>query len=351
MNPAYILYNFQNDSSFIKKDREIISNHFKVLDFVFSPKKKILTPITIACQLVYIIIHWNKYQVILSQIAGYHTFIPSLLSSLKLKKHLIILHGTESNIIPEIRYGNLQKPVLKWFTKYSILNATKLLPVSYSLIENSTTYFLENNAQLGLKKIISNFHSPYQVIHNGLDVSQFNILKEQRKENSFLTVALDLNLEKNVKLKGIDLIFELARLNTTHNFTILGSNIVFNYDNSLPNVKIIGKVPHNELIKYYNQHKYYLQLSLSESFGMSLCEAMLCGCIPIVSNTGMMPAIIEDKGYILKKRDLNLLIKLIESIVLETKEKNPAEIRNLIIQKYDIKIREKLLFDLLNQIT
>jgi glycosyltransferase involved in cell wall biosynthesis len=351
MNPAYIVYNFQNDSSFIKKDREIISNHYKVLDFVFSPKKKILTPIYIIYQLAYMLVHWNNFQVILSQIAGYHTFIPSLLSSLKLKKHLIILHGTDSNSIPEISYGNLQKPILKWFTKYSILNATMLLPVSHSLIDNCTTFFLENNARFGLKNIIPNFQKPFQVIHNGLDVSQFHILKGQRQENSFLTVALDLNLDKNVKLKGIDLILELARLYPTLYFTILGSDIISNYDNSLPNVKVIGKVPHNELIKHYNQHEYYFQLSLSESFGMSLCEAMLCGCIPIVSHTGIMPEIIEDKGYILKKRDLNLLIKLIDSIILETNEKDPLEIRNLIVKKYDIKIREKLLADLIKKIT
>ena len=340
-----ILYNYQRKSSFIVKDREILFSQFDVIDFVFDPKSKAITPLFLLTQLFFLLIKWRKYDIIISQIAGYHTFLPSLLSFFNLKKHIIILHGTDCNVIPEIQYGNLQKPILKWFTRESISKATLLLPVSKFLIENQSTYYTDQNALFGLKNIIHKFDTPYQVIFNGVDTPLFYVTNTNRESKSFLTIALDLNIEKNVKLKGIDLILNFAKKNEDFRFTILGSESIFGYDNNLPNVKIIGKVPQDNLIIHFNNHKYYLQLSISESFGLSLCEAMLCGCIPIVSNVGMMPEIVEDKGFILMSRDQVQINNLLHTICQDKKEIDQFLIRELILKKYSFPIRrEKLLF-------
>ncbi len=340
-----LFYNIQNDSSFVKNDRQIILNNYNVIDFVFSQKSKILTPFTFFHQLVQIILYWNKYHIILSQIAGYHTLIPSLLSYLKLKKHIIILHGTDCNIIPEIGYGNLQKPVLKWFTKQSILKANLLLPVSHSLVDNKSEYYTENKISLGLRKNIVGFNTPYTIIHNAVEADKFRIITTDREPFTFITVAFGLEKKKNVLLKGVDLIIDLAKKNPEYTFTILGSNSIYNYKNDLKNVTIIPKVAHNKLIDYYNQNKYYLQLSISESFGLSLCEAMLCGCIPIVSDVGIMPEIVEDKGFILMSRDQVQINNLLHTICQDKKEIDQFLIRELILKKYSFPIRrEKLLF-------
>jgi len=348
MSLKTIIYNYQKDSSFIKKDRFIISTHYEVINYRFSTSKKILTPLLLVHHFVFLLYHWFKYDIIVSHIAGYHTFIPSLLSFLKLKKHIIILHGTDSNIIPEINYGNLQKPYLKWFTKFSIKHATILLPVSLSLIDNQSMYYSGQNARFGLKSIIHDFNTKFEVIHNGLDCDLFKIIHLDRDPSSFMTVALDLHLEKNVKLKGIDLILQLAKAFPEFNFTIIGSQKIFGYNDSLNNVKLIGKVSQEDLIQHYNSHKFYFQLSISESFGLSLCESMLCGCIPIVSNVGMMHDIIEDKGYILEKRDFNELKKLITQILSNPKNISQQNLRNLVINKYAENIRKEKLINVIS---
>jgi glycosyltransferase involved in cell wall biosynthesis len=350
MKSDCILYNFQNDSTFIKADREILSSEYKILNFKYSPKSKLSTIGTTFYQLFYILQNWNKYPIIISQIAGLHTFTPSLLSFLKFKKHLIILHGTDSNIIPEINYGNLQKPYLKWFTKFSIKHATLLVPVSLSLIESQSKYNTDKNARFGLRNIIQDFNTQFEVINNGLDGSLFKIINFNRSPETFLTVALDLHLEKNVKLKGVDLILQLAKAFPELSFTIIGSEKIYGYDDSLNNVKLIGKVSQEELIQHYNSHKFYFQLSMSESFGLSLCEAMLCGCIPIVSNVGMMHEIIEDEGYILEKRDFNELKEIFFQIVNNPKIISQQKLRNLIIDKYSKDIRKEKLLNLLNKL-
>ncbi|MBK9734236.1 MAG: glycosyltransferase [Saprospiraceae bacterium] len=265
-----------------------------------------------------------------------------------LKQHFIILHGTDCNIIPEIKYGNLGKPVLRWFTGESIKKATILLPVSISLIENDSDYYTKNGILLGLNKSLPNFKTPYKVINNGLDYNEFYITEEKRNPNTFLTVAFGLENGKNLKLKGIDLILNFAKDNPEYEITILGSNSIFKYEHNLKNVTLVGKVNHGEMIKYYNNHKYYLQLSISESFGLSLCEAMLCGCIPIVSNVGIMPTIIDKYGYVLQKRNPVELNKLIQSLIYENNHSIGMIGAEHIKTKYDIKLREKALLDLLS---
>jgi glycosyltransferase involved in cell wall biosynthesis len=129
-----------------------------------------------------------------------------------------------------------------------------------------------------------------------------------------MTVALGLENKRNVLLKGIDLILELAKNNPDYTITIIGSDSIYGYNDSLKNVKLIGKVAHNELISYYNKNQFYLQLSISESFGLSLCEAILCGCVPIVSNVGMMPQIVENQKFVLNKKCVIELQNLINEV-------------------------------------
>ncbi len=346
-----LIYNFQENSSFINSDRTIIASKYNVYDFQFYSNYKITYPVLFIWQSIFLIYHWNKYNLIISQISGFHTYIPSLLSFFKLKKHIIILHGTDCNIIPEIKYGNLQRPILKWYTKKSIQNANLLLPVSESLINNASEYYNEHQISLGLNRNIFGLRTPIQVVHNGIETNTFVIKNSYREPNTFLTVAIGLDSQKNVKLKGIDLILSWAEKNPNNKVTIVGSECIFNYNNKLKNVKVIGKVNQHELKQYYNENKYYLQLSISESFGLSLCESMLCGCIPIVSNTGMMPEIIEDKGYVLMKRNLTLLTKLINSIFIDKTEKDIFEIRNLIVKKYSISLRSKKLLSSIDHLT
>jgi glycosyltransferase involved in cell wall biosynthesis len=75
---------------------------------------------------------------------------------------------------------------------------------------------------------------------------------------------------------------------------------------------------------------------------------MLCGCIPIVSNVGMMRDIIEDEGYILEKRDFNELKKLITLILSNPKIISQENLRNLIINKYAENIRKEKLINVIS---
>jgi glycosyltransferase involved in cell wall biosynthesis len=80
-------------------------------------------------------------------------------------------------------------------------------------------------------------------------------------------------------------------------------------------------------------------LSISEGFPNAICEAMLCGCIPLGSNVAAIPKIIGNEGYILKKRSVEDLEKLIQQA--ESFQSGEFKPREQIITHFPIEKRQK----------
>jgi len=60
-------------------------------------------------------------------------------------------------------------------------------------------------------------------------------------------------------------------------------------------VILVGKVPHDDLLYWFNSARFFISGSYYEGGGTALCEAMSCGCVPIVTD---IPAfrMITDNG-------------------------------------------------------
>jgi glycosyltransferase involved in cell wall biosynthesis len=61
-----------------------------------------------------------------------------------------------------------------------------------------------------------------------------------------------------------------------------------------PFVHLVGRVDHNELVHWYNSADFFVLGSYDEATNISLCEAMSCGCVPIVTD---IPAFRAMTGY------------------------------------------------------
>ena len=278
---------------------------------------------------------------------GYWSVLPSLLGKLFKKPVYIILHGTDCTAFPSINYGSLRKPLLKKACEITYHYATTLLPVSESLIYSSNTYSTFKNTTehlQGIKHFFPQINTPYKVILNGVN-DQFwhqesHIVKQP---NTFITVIST----GQFTLKGGDLILEVAPLFPSHTFTFAGMDCPTDI---IPpdNVLFLGKVSPEELRTLFSTSTYHFQLSISEGFGMSLCEAMLCGCIPIGSAVNMIPEIIGETGFILEKRSMKDLTTLLKQIA--TEQNNTAlgkSARTQIISDFSI---EKRAFKLLKEV-
>jgi len=49
-------------------------------------------------------------------------------------------------------------------------------------------------------------------------------------------------------------------------------------------IRLVGKVLHDEMQMWYNSADFIISSSHYEGSGMAVCEAMSCGCIPVVTN-------------------------------------------------------------------
>jgi glycosyltransferase involved in cell wall biosynthesis len=264
-------------------------------------------------QLIFILININA-SIHICQFAGYHSFLPALFSRILKKKSVIVAGGTDCVSFPEIGYGNFHKKILGRFTCLSYRLSDAILPVDESLIESENVYSENHSKKQGIKNHCKNLKTNFSVIYNGYSGDFWKNSGKSEFIGDIISVSAGMNEKRRYILKGIDLLVELAKNNGHLTITLVGGlNLpegVF-----LPeNVKLIGACNAEQLKELYSSHKYYAQLSISEGFPNAICEAMLCGCIPIGSNVAASPKIIGKEGFILNQRSAEELEKLLSHI-------------------------------------
>jgi glycosyltransferase involved in cell wall biosynthesis len=81
-------------------------------------------------------------------------------------------------------------------------------------------------------------------------------------------------------------------------------------------VILLGRLPYKELEKYYRAADFFLLGSYREGSGFSLCEAMACGCIPIVSNIPSFKKMTDDGecGFLFPPGDEKELYKILMNL-------------------------------------
>ncbi len=344
MESNRLIYVHVGLSSFVRKDIKILEKHYSlsIQEFDLTNKKRL--PFTFLKQGWMLLRSLRKSKGVVVQFAGYQSYLPTLISRFYKKPCVLILGGTDTVSFPSIAYGNFNKKYLRVATRKSLERAAHLIPVSETLVEYEYTYQSDDFPMQGYK-----FHAPsvktdVTTVYNGYDSDGWSI-SPQKEPLSFVTVAADLGSRFGLKLKGIDLILEVAGSFPNYTFYIVGGDKI---TLALPkNVIAIGNMPHDELPSFIAQKQFYLQLSMSEGFPNALCEGMLSGCVPIVSNVGAMPMILGGTGYILGKKDVAELAKLLSDA---TKNYNPAQslqVRERILENYPLHRRESELIECL----
>ncbi|HSJ69372.1 MAG TPA: glycosyltransferase family 4 protein [Anditalea sp.] len=337
-----IIYTFPSYNTHVYKDIRMLESIHKVkaLSFTNDP---IRLPFYFILQFFQLLIYAPKTSHYLCYQGGYHSLLPVMFGRTFCKKVYVQCSGTDAMHMPELNYGNYRKRWLRDSTIYSFKNCSKILPVTKTLILQEYKYSSFISPHQGLKNLVPYLETPIEVIHKGFDSRLWMDKGSHRPENSFITVAREISRDKKALIKGMDLLQQLAEAKPEASFTIIGDAL---YYSPLPNIKIIGKISSEKLLEEYNNHQFYLQLSMSDGFPDALAEAMLCGCIPIGSSVGAIPEIIGDAGFILEKKDTALLLKLVNRL----KRSNLHALRILasfrIKTHYNIEDRKKALLDL-----
>ena len=97
-------------------------------------------------------------------------------------------------------------------------------------------------------------------------------------------------------------------------------------------VVLIGKIPHNNLQAWYNSADFIISGSHYEGSGVAICEAMSCGCIPVLTNINSFRTMTGDGrcGWLYEKGNIDdLLAALSKTITSDL----PSE-REKVFQQY-----------------
>jgi glycosyltransferase involved in cell wall biosynthesis len=332
-----VLYTHPKPSSFVRKDLAIFKSDFDVLEFQFVPRHKVLLPWVFVLQGFYILLNARRVDIFITQFAGYASFLPVFFAKLLGKPCLIITGGTDCVAFPNIKYGNFSKPVLGWFTAQSLRHATALSSVHESLQFQAYGYDADSPRAQGYITWACADSSKDRVIYNGYESGVFRLLDSvERKPQSFVTVLANPQSRFARNLKGLDVFIELAILKPHAQFTVVGGPQGFELEGAPKNVSFKPFASPDELCLEMNAHQFYVQLSLSEGFPNALCEAMLCGCVPIVSHVAAMPFIVEDLGVIVAKRGAEYVM---EALVDFGPLPRPELVRERIIQRFPLEKR------------
>ena len=119
---------------------------------------------------------------------------------------------------------------------------------------------------------------------------------------------------------------------------------------SIPkNLQIIESLKQDELKEYYYSSKVFCLFSLTEGMPNVLCEAMLCGCIPVGSAVNFIPEIIGNNGFIVRRKNGELLTEALSKALAENPQMGNLASES-IKKRFSIETREKELVSLLHTI-
>ena len=156
----------------------------------------------------------------------------------------------------------------------------------------------------------------------------------------------------NLKRKGLEVFVRAAAHLPDLRFFVVGSwldrSIDFLKSIASPNVVFTGRLSDERLISLLRKTSVYVQASMHEGFGCSMAEAMLCGCVPVVSGRGAIPEVVGDTGiYVDPGEEQSVAQGISEAMTQVT---TGALARNRIVTLFPLERRRKLLLEAVDEV-
>ena len=330
MTKPKILFISAYNASFVKNDLKFLRKHFEVKAPQISGNLK--NPLFAAKNFFRILKGVLQTEIVYCWFADFRAFIAVFLAKLLGKKSLVIVGGYEVANVPEINYGGFLHKKISAKLKYIFRNADKILAVSAASKEEILSAFPDIQTQL---------------VYNGVDCERF--FPNGKKEETVLTVG---NVERsNLQRKGLETFVKAAAYLPDFKFTLVGKfmddSVEYLRSFASENVEFTGFVEFEKLPVFYQKAKVYVQVSAHEAFGLSLAEAMLSECVPVVTKRGAIPEVAGDSGFFV---DFGIPQQTAAAISEAMKSERGKQARKHILDNFCLKKREEKILKIIAEL-
>ncbi|MER3524696.1 MAG: glycosyl transferase family 1 [Ignavibacteria bacterium] len=311
-----ILFTSTHTTSFISEDLAILRRHCEV---EYRRTRGILSLITLPSAI-------RRAECTFTWFASVYAAFVVFFARVWKKPSFIVVGGVDVAKLPEIGYGIWLSPWKSLLVRYALRAADRVLVVDPSLQREAMLRAQYNGANI-------------RYVPTGYDAERW--VPAGEKEAFVLTVA-KCEDDVRLKVKGIPHLLDAARRMPEVQFVVIGvAEHVLQHlaGTAPPNVSIMPFADHERLFGFYQRAKVYCQPSLSEGLPNSLCEAMLCECIPVGTNVGGIPTVLRTVGFLVPSGDSDALVDALRRALAAPDEIGKAA-RRLIAASFSSARRE-----------
>ena len=107
--------------------------------------------------------------------------------------------------------------------------------------------------------------------------------------------------------------------------------IINNQKNTCDAVILVGQVPHNEMQNWFNSADFIISGSHYEGSGTAICEAMSCGCVPVITDIFSFRAMTANGecGLLYEAGNENALLSALQQTMqMDLQEKRNATVEH-----------------------
>jgi glycosyltransferase involved in cell wall biosynthesis len=324
-----ILFVYNVHRRFVDIDRALLSEQYDVQEW-YQPTRWVNLPALFQAV--------RRCDLVFCWFASWHALMPVWLARLLGKPAHVHIGGYDVARVPAAGYGSQRGGLRKAVSRAVIHSATTMTASSDFLRSEAI-----NNSGADPKRITTLYLGIVPVSPNGASPQSL------KKQDLILTVGGIWR--ENLLRKGLLPFVRAAKLLPDLSFVLAGdffdSSVEVLKAEAAPNVKITGHVSDEKLGELYNVAKVYVQASLHEGFGMSVGEAMLAGCIPVVTHNGSLPEVVGDAGVYAASNDPgDIAIAIRQALTMGASDAEAA--RKRVLTHFSLDQRRQLLFSLMN---
>lgn len=249
-------------------------------------------------------------------------------------KSVIMVGGVDAAKMSDLSYGVWTTPWKAALLRNALLNCTSILVVDESLKND-------------LQALTGDPLDHADVLPTGFDPT-FWTPGGSRDIDVLCVAAVDTGAK--LVIKGVPTLIESARQMPDVRFMTIGIQPHLVEKLQAPkNVIFVEPIARQDLLEYYRRSKVYCQPSLREGLPNALCEAMLCGCVPVGTRVGGIPKIIGETGFLTYHGEASGLSGAIRK-ALGSSEQQSERARERIEKLFSKTSRNQRFLDILNSL-